>query len=35
MTWSLLTGLTVRSASPWKTIVGTVGPSPFGRIGAF
>src|SRR5579863_9247526 len=25
-TWSLLTGLTVRSASPWKTIVGTVGP---------
>src|SRR5580700_4749010 len=32
MTWSLLQGLTVRSASPWKTMVGTVRPSPLGRI---
>jgi TnpA family transposase len=33
-TRSLLTGLTVRSASPWKTMVGTVGPSPLGCIRA-
>src|SRR5436190_24193812 len=25
-------GLTVRSASPWKTILGTVGPARLGRV---